>query len=360
MLKKLDRYIIFRFLGTFMFIMALLMTISMVFDLSEKLDDFLESNPSASEVIFDYYLNFVLHYGNLFSPLIIFIALIFFASQMAQRTEIVAILSSGVSFNRLLRPFFIAATILAGGALYLNHYVIPNANAERLAFEETYYRNKFNIKDANRHLELEPGSFVCFGRINLDRMEGKDFSLEHWGEDRKLKYKLTASTAKLDTVKGQWTMKRYLERRFTDVGEVINQGALMDTTLNMTFEDFGRRDNFVSSMTTPDLNEFIDRERRKGSDKIPFYELEKHSRTSLPIATYVLTLIGVSLATRKVRGGIGMHIATGVLVVSLYIFAMKITSVMATNAGMNTLVATWIPNILFGVISIFLYVRAPK
>jgi lipopolysaccharide export system permease protein len=358
-MKRLDRYIIFKFLGTLAFIMTLLMTVSMVFDVSEKLDDFLRTGPTLQEVLLDYYVNFALHYGNLFSPLIIFISLIFFTSQMAQRTEIVAILSSGVSFNRLLLPFFVAATILVGVTLYFNHFVIPKANKTRLAFEEKYYRNKFNIKDENLHLEIEEGTFVCFGRIELSNSQGREFSLEKWDEGE-MYYKMTASSASLDTVSNRWTFKRYQVRHINRGIERIEQGAVLDTTINLTFEDFGRRHNFVSSMITPELNEFINTEKKKGSDKIPFYLLEKHSRTSLPIATYVLTLIGVSIATRKVRGGIGIHIAIGVLVVMCYIFAMKLSTVLATNAGMNALVSTWIPNVLFFFIALYLYNKAPK
>ncbi|MFT4659753.1 MAG: lipopolysaccharide export system permease protein [Patiriisocius sp.] len=359
MFKKIDWYIIKGFLVTFFFAISLLMTISVVFDISEKLDDFLRSNPSFKEIALDYYLNFVLAYSILFSPLIIFVALIFFTSKMAQRTEVVAILSSGVSFNRYLRPYFIAASILAFGALYVNHFVIPKANAVRLNFEEKYYRNPYSIKDKDIHFEIEEDRIVYFKTINLQNASASNFSIEQW-KDEKLISKLSAKRVKWDSTNGVWNLTNYTHRNFLNGHETLEYGNKLDTNLNIGLSDFGKRIEFVSSMNYYALNEFIEKERKMGSSKISFYLIEKYQRTSYPFATYVLTLIGVSLASRKVRGGIGMHLALGFLVVLTYIFAMKVTTVSATNAGLSPFIAVWIPNVLFSILAIYLYIKSPK
>jgi len=358
-MKLLDRYIILRFIGTFLFILSLLMVISVVFDFSEKIDDFMRTQPTAIEVLRDYYLNFILYYANLFSPLIIFISLIYFTSQMAQRTEIVAILNGGVSFERFLRPFLIAATILALVALGLNHFIIPKANKVRLAFEEVYYKNRSQNYDKDIHLEVEPGHIAYFQSIDIVKGTGKRFSMEIWNDD-KLEWKLVSKRAVQDTSNSKWTIYDYQIREVTDEGELIEQGARLDTMMGFDMKEFGRLTAFVAAMDYFELESFIDKERLKGSDDVPFYLIEKHQRTSYPVATYVLTLIGVSVSSRKRRGGIGMQIAMGFGIALLYIFAMKVATVSATNAGVDPLLAIWMPNMLFGLFAVYLYKKALK
>ena len=360
MLTKLDRYIAFRFIGTFFFILALLMTISIVFDISEKVDDFIRTQPTIKEVLLDYYLNFIMYYGNLFSPLIIFIALIIFTSRMAQRSEIVAILSGGVSFNRLLRPFLLSATILAGMALMLNHFIVPHANKDRLEFEEKFIRFHQIIEAKNLHLEVAPGHIVYFHSIDMRTNTGLRLSMETWNQDKKLTQKLLSQRAVQDTSSGRWVIYDYVIRKNIGGKEQIIRGTQKDTILDFTLNDFGRRSNYVSSMDYYELDEFIAQETARGSDKIPFYEVEKHQRTSYPFATYVLTIIGVSVSSRKVRGGIGVQIAMGFLIILLYIFAMKVSTVSATNAGLDPLISTWLPNMVFSVLAVYLYMKARR
>ena len=359
MLKKLDRYIIYRFIQTFFFIIALLMTISVVFDISEKLDDFLEKQPTIGQVIFDYYLNFVLYYGNLFSPLIIFLSLIYFTSRMAQRTEIVAMMSGGVSFNRFLRPFLIAATILAGTALVLNHLIIPRANKTRLAFEEKFYKSRNVNTNQDLHREVSPGKIVYFKSVDLGNREGRQLALEQW-EDGKLTDKIMAIKATQDAETKKWKMENYVIRSFGDGEEKVRQGLELDTLLGFDMKEFIKSVVFVSSMDYFELEQYLEKARLSGTDKMPYYLVEKHQRTSYPFATYVLTIIGVSVASRKVRGGIGVQIAIGVLVTLLYVFAMKVTTVSATNAGLDPLLATWLPNIIFAFLAFILYRKARK
>ncbi|NND77376.1 MAG: YjgP/YjgQ family permease [Flavobacteriales bacterium] len=359
MLKKIDAYIIKKFLGTFVFILALLMTIAVVFDISEKMDDFLDTRPPLSEIIFKYYLNFVIHYGNLFTSLIIFIALIWFTSKMAQRTEIIAILSSGVSFARLLRPFFIAATIMVVISLVAMHFLVPYANKVKEQFEQQYIYGPFEIREKDHNAEIRPGEIAYFRSINYQDNWGSKFSIGHW-EDGKLTKKLFANYARFDSSTTRWKLENYYIRSFEYGKETLVHGSKLDTVLDIRFSDFGVRKNFVYTMTTAELKDFIEVETLKGSDKIPKYEIEIHQRTSYPVATYILTLIGVSVAGRKVRGGMGLNIVLGLLIAILYIFAMKIMTVSATNAGVNPFIAVWTPNALFALIAVYLYIKAPK
>lgn len=359
MFKKLDLYIIKKFLGTFFFILTLLMIIASIFDVSEKIDDFIESAAPLNAILFDYYVNFFIHYGNLFSPLLIFISVIWFTGKMAHQTEIVAILSGGVSFQRFLLPYFVSATILALLSLYLNHYQLPVANKARLQFEEDYIRNKFTISDKNLHREIELGTIIYFESFNYQRSFGYHFSMEKW-ENGKLTFKLLSDKASTDST-NHWIIDNYYIRTYDEnLKETIRSGRQMDTIIPFTPADLGQRNTVASALTTPELNDFIKREKLKGSDQVPFYELEKHQRTSLPFATYILTLIGVSIASRKVRGGIGLHIALGFTIAIIYIFFMKLSAVAATNSGLDPLIAVWIPNILFLGLGAYIYQKAPK
>lgn len=359
-MKKIDQYIIRKFLGTFFFMLGMIMSIAVVFDISEKLHKFVRSQAPISEVLIDYYLNFVFYYGNLFSSLLIFLAVLLFTSQMAQRTEIVAILAGGVSFKRILLPYFISATILVIMSLYFTHYQLPIANQNRLDFENTYLRGKFRINDKNLHRQFDAETIAYFESFSTINNIGYKFSIEQWNEDGSLKYKLMADRARYDSLNNKWKIENYYERIYTEDGEELNSGRRKDTTLTLKPSDFGQRLEVASTMGYKELNDFIAAEKRKGSDKTVHYEIEKHQRTALPFATYILTLIGVSIASRKARGGIGVHLAVGVFIAVTYIFALKVTTVAATNAGMNPLLAVWLPNIFFLIIGIFLYFKAQK
>ena len=360
-MKKLDWYILRKFLGTFFFILTVIMLIAVVFDISEKIDDFISKSAPLNKVIFQYYVNFIFYYGNLFSSLLIFLSVLYFTSQMAQRSEIVAILSSGVSFRRMLRPYFIGASILVVISLYFTQYQLPIANKTRLQFEDEYVHNKFNINERNLHREISPGNIAYFETFSAPNKMGYKFSLEHW-EKGKLQKKLLADRAYYDTTNGKWNVVHYFIRTYNGEGkeEGIKTGAEMDTLINLKPADFGQRLNIASSMSWSELNTYIKKIKLRGSDKAVFYEIEKHQRTSYPMATYILTLIGVSIASRKSRGGTGLHLAMGVLLVMTYIFFMKVATVAATNAGLNAFIAVWIPNVIFGIIAIYLYLRAQK
>ena len=358
-MRILDRYIIRKFLLTFFFILGSIMLVAIVFDISQQLDDFIKRHAPLDAIIFDYYLNFALYYGNLFSPLLIFISVILFTAQMANRTEIVAILSSGISFRRLLVPYLISATLLAGASLYLNHWLLPNANETRLEFTLMYLKNPLKNLRQHIHKQTNPDEFIYLQRYNAPRQQGRNFSLEKW-TDGQLTYKLMADFLKWDTASDQWMITNYQIRLIDGEKEELKTGSRIDTTLNFTPSDFLQRDYNTQKMDFKELNQFIEEERMRGSDLIPQYLIEKHTRTSYPIATYILTMIGAAIASRKIRGGIGLHLVMGILICVAYIYAMKITTVYATIAGLDPFLAVWLPNVLFGIGAVWLLFKAPK
>lgn len=358
-MKIIDLYIIKRFLLTFFFILALIMSIAIIFDVSEHIDDFIKHNAPVSAILFQYYTNFILFYGNLFSPLLVFIAVIFFTSQLANRTEIVAILSGGVSFSRLMWPYFVSATILAAASYYLNNYLVPKATKQRIEFELTYINTFRRSLDQTIHKQIHPGEVIYFDKFNMQKNIGYQFTIEQWDEG-KLSSKMFANYVKWDSVKTLWTLENYYIRYYLDSTELIRSGTTLDTVLPFTPDEFIYQWEDVQMMDVNELNAFIDAELVKGSSNIPFYMIEKHSRNALPFSTYILTIIGVAMSSRKVRGGIGAHIAAGLALAVTYILAMKVSTVYATNAGLDPFIAVWIPNLLYGVLAAFLYIRAPK
>jgi len=352
-MKKLDLYIIRKFLGTFFFAIILILMIVIVFDISERMEDFLAKKPPLYEIVVDYYLNFLPFFANLFSPLFTFIAVIYFTSRMAYRSEIVAILSSGVSFRRLLRPYLISATVLALLSLYLNHFVIPQSNKIRLAFEEAYLRNPYRNEDRNIHRQISPGTFIYFNSYNNQRNTGYQFSLEKTNNGTR-SYYLKSDFIKWDSIKNKWSLENYFTRQISGMTEVTTKGAKLDTVFDFQPAEFGRRENKVETMKTPELSGFIDDEKKKGSSLIPIYEVEKHRRSAYPFATFVLTLIGASVSSRKVRGGIGWHIGLGLMIAFTYILFMQISTTFATNGIFPAAIAVWIPNVIYSVLALLM------
>ncbi|HNR55485.1 MAG TPA: LptF/LptG family permease [Flavobacteriales bacterium] len=359
MFKTLDRYIIRQFLGTFFFILVVIMLIAVVFDISEKTEDFAKMSATTREIVVEFYLNFVIYYSNLFSGLLIFIAVLLFTSRLAHRTEVIAILSSGVSFPRIMWPYFLAATGLTILSLVVNHKVLPAANKIRLAFEERHIRVTYHVDQKNIHREIAPGRIAYFETYNAEHRTGMRFSLERWQGDS-LVEKLSADKATYDSTNGSWHVQDYLIRSLAGADEHIRQGSAMDTVIPLKPSDMGQRWETSMAMTDSELDAYIAEKNAQGDDSSAPYLIEKHQRTSYPFATYVFTLIGVSIASRKVRGGTGLHLAAGVGLVLVYIFMMKLTTVAATNAGMDPFLAVWLPNILFAIVGIFIYRRAPK
>jgi lipopolysaccharide export system permease protein len=356
-ITKLDIYIIRKFLGTFFFIFILLMSISMVFDIAAKLTDFLGRDASWFDIFTIYYSNFIIYYGFQFIYMINFISVIWFTSKLAQNTEIVPILSTGASFNRFLRPYFISATLLVALTILMYNFVLPPSNKARLEFEELYYRTHFSAITGKRQVNL--GEMVSFGSYNTQTQVIRNLVVEQWKGDS-LSSKLVSDVAIGDSIGNMWELSFYNVRIIGERNDQYYTGGKIDTLLNFNLSDLIYRDNIIEAMNFSELNEFIEQEKQKNSDRIPHYLIEKYNRFAAPFAIYILTLIGVSVSSRKSRGGIGINIAIGLGICVLYIFSMKITNVAALNIGFPPLAAVWLPNIIFAIIAAWLYKIAPK
>ncbi len=358
MLHKIDFYIIKKFLGTFFYAIALIICISIVFDISEKIDDFISKDVALKAIVFDYYLNFVPYFANLFSGLFTFIAVIYFTSKLAYNTEIIAILSSGVSFNRLMRPYMVGAAVIVIFSYVLGNYIIPPANKKRVDFTNMYVKAQKSGLEHDIHRQIEPGVFVYMSSYNASNDVGYKFTLENF-KDRKLVSKLTADYIKWDREKKKWVIHDYFLRTIDGYNEKVINGSSKDTTLNMVPEDYQVVDNVVETMTLPVLNKSIANLKLRGVNTID-YEIEKHKRRSGPFSAFILTIIGVSLASRKIKGGIGFHLGLGLLLSFSYILFMQVTTVFATSNLLAPWLAMWIPNIMYGGLAFFLYRRAAK
>jgi len=334
-LKKLDLYILRKFLGTFFFAILLIISISVVFDVTEKIDNFFEHGAPLDAIVFDYYKNFIPYFANLFTPLFVFIAVIFFTSKMAYQTEIIAILSSGVSFRRMMFPYFLGAAIIGVFSFLLGGYVIPPANQTRIKFENEYVKNRKEKGLEKIHMQIEPGVFVYMDKYRAYSGNGDYFSMEKYNE-KELVAKLSARYAKYDTATGKWQLKNYVLREFE--GEI----------------------EYFEMMTNTELNDYIDEQKARGVGNLEEFLIEKYKRVASPFSAFILTLIGVSLASRKVRGGMGLHIGVGIALSFGYILFMTISTTFAVNGNMNPILAVWLPNIVFAAVGIFLYMRAPK
>lgn len=359
MFTRIDRYILKQFLGTFFFTIALICCITIVFDISEKIDSFIDHQLSFWTIVSEYYIYFIPYFANLFSPLFIFVAVILFTSRMAYRSEIVAILCSGISFYRMLVPYMLGSAVLASISFGLNHFIIPKANEKRILFENTYINRPYKFYGRNQHYQVEPGTFIYFDSYSAERMTGYKFALEKF-EDGILKYKLISDHIVYDTTINMWSVKKYYERTFDGVKESVVESAQFDTVFPFHPKDFGQRLKIVEAMDYWQLNQFIETEEMRGSNYLDFFKVERAQRTSLPFAAFVLTIIGVSLGSRKVRGGIGMHIGLGLLLSFSYILFMQVSKTFAIEGSMPVTLAVWIPNIMYLGLGLVLLYKAPK
>lgn len=357
-LKIIDWYIIKKFLGTYFSAILLIISICVMFDFNEKVDKFIKNEAPTQAIIFDYYLNFIPYFINLLSPLFVFIAVIFFTAKMADNSEVIAILSSGISFKRLIRPYMISATLIAVMTFLLSSYIIPPANINRIEFQNKYVRDKRTVWEQNIQLEVEPGVIAYFDRFDANNNTGYRFSLEKF-DGKELKSRLIAQQIYWDSAY-HWTVKDYLIRDFIGMKEELSSGATLDTTLTIIPSDFMISVYDSEQMKTPDLKEYIDRQKKRGIGNIQLFEIEYHKRFAMAFAAFILTVIGASLSSRKMKGGMGMNIGIGLLLSFSYIFFMQISSSFAISGLMSSFIATWIPNFLYSLIAIFLYKRAPN
>ncbi|MFZ2287630.1 MAG: LptF/LptG family permease [Bacteroidales bacterium] len=358
----LDWYIIRQFLGTFVFSLVLILSIAVIFDFSEKIDDFIQKQAPLNAIIFDYYLNFIPYFATLFAPMFVFISVIFFTSRMAVNTEIIAILNSGMSFRRLLVPYFISAAFIALAAFMLQNYVLPQSNIARLDFEEKYYRSsdfrKMNVSSVHR--QVYPNVYIYMEQYNKISQSGRNFSMEKFDDKGRLESKLTANMIRWDSTTNKWGAWWYNIRETDSLGERLSSGRRIDTVLNVGPEDFTRSPEFVFTMTHGELRDYINVLKSQGSDEIKLYLNEKHRRYASPFAFFILTLMGVSLSSRKIKGGIGMQIGLGLALTFSYILFMQFSSQFSLKGDLNPALAMWIPNIIYFFIALGVYRIAPK
>lgn len=358
-MKKLDLYIIRKFLGTFFYAIALLAVVIIIFDISEKIDDFMEKKPPVEAIIFQYYANFIPYFINLFSALFTFISVIFFTSKMAANTEIVAILNSGVSFRRMLRPYFIASLFLALMSFGLTNFVIPKTSKNMQDFQKNYLKGQKKNNQSNIHMQISPGVFAYVESFDVKNKSGFRFSLETFG-DTGMTSKLTGDYLKWDSITGLWTIENWNLRQIREKSEIITKGAKKDTLLNLNPGDFAVDVDDAIYMDYRELRDFIEMEKLRGSGNLQTFQIEKHKRIAFPFATIVLTLIGVSLSSRKARGGIGFNLGVGITICFAFILFMQVTTVFATFGNLPPVIAVWIPNVIFGLLGIWLLKIAPK
>ena len=359
-LRILDWYIIKKFLGTYVFAIALIIVIVVIFDAVEKIDDFIELKAPLSKIITQYYFNFIPFFINQFSGLFTFIAVIFFTSKMAYQTEIIAILSSGVSFNRLMWPYFVSATAITLLSLSLNLVVIPAANARRVDFESQYFKKKQNQRyDQHIYRQVYPGTFAYIRDYSGNSQRASFLALEQF-EGSSIVSSLEASDVRFDPETKRWSAPKYITRRFEGEKETFETHQRLDTLINLEANELGRVEELIKTMNIVDLSRFILQQKQKGSDQIAQFEVERQNRFAYPISTFILTLIGVSLSSRKVRGGTGLHIGIGIALCFSYILVSKFTEEFAKGGLLPAQISVWLPNLLYLCIGIYLYRKAPK
>ncbi len=354
--KIIDWYIIKKFLGSYFFSIILILAITVVFDTNEKLDAFMKAPLRA--IVFDYFANFLPYFANLFSPLFVFIAVIFFTSKLADNSEIIAILSSGMSFKRLFIPYMFSAAVIASLNIVLSCYVIPPSNITRIEFTNTYVRNKRVDYGSNIQFKVAPNEIAYIARYDNSNKMGYRFSLERF-EGKTLQSRLTAQTITYDSAY-QWHVNNYVIRNLDGMRETITKGSRLDTTITVTPTDFLISPTDCETMTSPELREYISRQRERGVGNIKSFEIEYHKRYAMIAAAFILTAIGMSLSSRKTKGGMGINIGVGLLLSFSYIFFSTITSTFAVSGATSPFIAMWIPNIMYTIIAIFLYRTAPK
>lgn len=355
----IDRYIIKKYLGTFVFTMAIFTVVAVIFDISERMDDFLKNHAPLSKIVFEYYAGFVPFYLNFLSPLINFIAVIFFTAKMADQTEIVPILNGGMSFKRFLRPYFISASIICMVTFIFNIYIIPRTNKLKIGFENIYVKPLDNNSKSSTHMQIDKNSFVYIDNFDNDRKIGYNFILETF-KGQELKEKLIADRITWDSIKNNWKIENYTIRTVNGLNEKMTKGTSKDTTLDMAPRDFEIRDNVFEAMTTHELNERIEKEEIRGTGLMVNMKLEKYKRFVYPFSAYILTLMGVSLSSKKVRGGIGLSLGLGIALSFTYILFIQFANMFSLKGGLPPIIAIFIPSIIFLLVGLYLLYKAPK
>ncbi|AQG77924.1 LptF/LptG family permease [Spirosoma montaniterrae] len=358
-MKLLDWYILKRFLQTYIFVVLVIVLVVVMIDYTEKVDNFHRNNAPTNRILFDYYLNFIPYWANYISPLMVFIATVFLTSRLASRTEIIAILSSGVSFIRLLFPYALGATVLAVLTYFMVNYIIPRANKTRIEFEIQYINDAYTYTGRNVHIKIAPSVYAYLESYNNTSNIGYKFTLERV-DGNQLKQKLSADRIEWDAKKKKWAIYEYKIRTFNGSRETLASGTRADTTLNLKPDDFSSDFNLYETFTRPELNRHIDRLRSRGADGVETYLLEKYSRDTRPFSIIILTIIGVIMSARKSRRGVGWQVALGFLLAFTYLLFFMLAKGIAESGNLNPVVAVWLPNAIFAGIGVLLYNTIPR
>lgn len=361
-LKILDWYIIKKFIGTYFYSIALIISISIVFDVNENLAKFTQYHAPLKAIVFDYYMNFVPYFANLFSPLFVFIAVIFFTSKLAGNSEIISMLAAGVSFKRLMRPYMISAAIISVMTFFLGSYVIPKGTIIRQNFESMYKNKKKNTSAENVQLQVGKGIIAYIQHYDNNLKKGYGFCLDKF-ENKKLVSHMTASEIQYDTIsdsKYHWKASNWRIRQLRGLRETITSGAVKDTVIMMEPTDLVFSKGQQETFTSPQLREYISKQIDRGSSNVVQYEVEFHKRIATSFASFILTTIGLSLSSRKRKGGMGMYLGIGLALSFGYIMLQTVSATFAINADTPPVLAAWIPNIIFTVVAYFCYRKAPN
>ena len=361
-IKKLDWYIIKKFLGYYFFSIALIISIAIVFDFNENLSKFTEHHAPARAIIFDYYANFVPYFANLFSALFVFVAVILFTTKLASNSEIIAILASGVSFKRLLRPYMITCVLLSALSFGLSAYVIPHGTVIRQNFETMYKNKKKNTSAENVQLQVDRGVIAYMQHYDNNMKHGYGFCLDKF-QDKKLVSHLTAMDIQYDTIsdsKYHWKLSNWKIRKLQGMKEHITSGAQKDTTIMMEPTDLVYSKGQQETFTSPELRDYISKQINRGSGNVVQYEVEYHKRIASSFASFILTIIGVSLSARKRKGGMGAALGVGLALSFGYIMLQTVSATFAIQANFPPVLAAWLPNFLFAIVAYFCYRKAPR
>lgn len=361
-LKVLDWYIIRKFIGTYFFSITLIISIAIVFDANENLAKFAQFHAPFKAIVFDYYANFIPYFANLFSPLFVFIAVIFFTSRLAGNSEIIAMLAAGVSFKRLMRPYMVSCLFISALSFYLSGYVIPHGTVVRQNFETMYKNKKRNSSAENVQLQVDKGVIACIQIYDNNAKRGYGFSLDKF-ENKKLVSHMTASEIQYDTIsdsKFHWRVTNWRIREMRGMRENITYGDVKDTVIMMEPADMVYSKGQQETFTSPELRDYISKQIGRGSTNVVQYEVEYHKRIASSFASFILTTIGFSLSSRKRKGGMGLYLGIGLALSFGYIMLQTVSATFAINAGTTPLLAAWIPNFIFAIVAYFCYRTAPN
>lgn len=361
-LSRLDKYIITKFIGTYIYSIILIISIAIVFDVNENLSKFSTYGAPLKAIAFDYYANFVPYFANLFSPLFVFIAVIFFTSKLAGNSEIIAMLAAGVSFKRLMRPYYLSAALIALVNYYLGAYIIPHGNIIRQDFEAKYKNNDKITSASNVQLMVGPGVIAYIQQYDDNTKSGYGFSLDKF-DKKKLVSHMTASTIRYDTIsedRFHWKAQNYKIRTLKGLREEIKSGSVIDTVIHMEPMDLVFSEGQQETLTSDELQQYISKQTERGSSNVVQYEVEYHKRIATSFASFILTVIGASLSSRKRKGGMGVSLGIGLGLSFSYILLQTISATFAINADTPPILAAWIPNILYAIIAYFCYRQAPN